>query len=378
MARKLYEVVIDPKGERSYFIPQGPATTYDRCCEHCRGAIEPTGKALEVKWNGGNEPGDFVCTIGGMCAKRHVAEELSHAFNELTLHEVTILNRLNPTDKKRRNYYVGEDIVEIRSPLRVELDAHRCTIEDNDRAFVPCPVCGRVVGNLEGIELLPTESYVRNVRPPNYKRRVPREHGKGVFLFMDELKGSDFFSLGGSFHMFCTEQARDFILDRGFSNVDFREVGLLLSRGEPVPINRKDLSHRDGVYAAEPLYKESFVPRTVLGQQNVTSEIEKLKRHSFKIPRLSPDTPDGCPASMSEICDYLDVEMASSSTYELDWCRTANVEGVCFWVWQVDDDGHAYVYVRQRERDRGFTIGMNPGSGLTLEQFLVYEYLRGS
>jgi len=94
----------------------------------------------------------------------------------------------------------------------------------------------------------------------------------------------------------------------------------------------------------------------------------------FDLPRLDPDTADHCPVPFIDVRAYVDVESASFDSSGLIWVRTADIDDVHYWVWQMDDDGDlAYVYVEEFDGCR--LTCMNSAVGLTIEQFLVREFL---
>src|SRR6478752_6919199 len=101
----LYEISTDPMAERGYFIPQEPASSYYRFCETCRSALDLTDRLARLKWNGGEDPGDFVSTTGaGTFVKRKIAEELCRSFAGLQINDATVVNRLEPRNTKRHQY----------------------------------------------------------------------------------------------------------------------------------------------------------------------------------------------------------------------------------------------------------------------------------
>ena len=56
-------------------------------------------------------------------------------------------------------------------------------------------------------------------------KHTPRELGKGIFIDKRELGDYDFFRIEKSTFLLCTENVKEYIEKRGFSNVVFLEVG---------------------------------------------------------------------------------------------------------------------------------------------------------
>ena len=56
-------------------------------------------------------------------------------------------------------------------------------------------------------------------------KHTPRELGKGIFIDKRELGDFDFFRIEKSTFLLCTENVKEYIEKRGFSNVVFLEVG---------------------------------------------------------------------------------------------------------------------------------------------------------
>jgi hypothetical protein len=59
-------------------------------------------------------------------------------------------------------------------------------------------------------------------------RRVARVPGRGVFVRGRDIEGLDIFKVQSWVWNFCTDRVRDFVLEAGFSNVDFHEVGEII------------------------------------------------------------------------------------------------------------------------------------------------------
>jgi hypothetical protein len=232
---KLFEISVGNDEGWSYFLPKGDVREYITICPHCYWAIEDTGAAKVLIWQGGSDPGDFADATLGTFAKKSVGVEVAKSYPELTVIDVSTESQPGRANSNNR-VYSDESIVELTTNLRIALPFDRCTLKPQKR-FTPCPLCQRVVGFLDGVELRPVYLAASSGnKPPNLFQRIPRQPGKGVFLYEDELAGQDFFYLGGFLHLHCTEKARDFVVGRGYSHVDLVEIGETIRRDEPIPL----------------------------------------------------------------------------------------------------------------------------------------------
>jgi hypothetical protein len=55
--------------------------------------------------------------------------------------------------------------------------------------------------------------------------KIPRKRGKGLFVEESQLDGCDFFRAKYTGLTLCTDKAKNFIVERGYGNVDFLEYG---------------------------------------------------------------------------------------------------------------------------------------------------------
>jgi hypothetical protein len=108
-----------------------------------------------------------------------------------------------------------------------------------------------------------------------------------------------------------------------------------------------------------------------------------LKRYSFDLPYLAPNDESGCPRSMAEIREYLDVEAPGGSQsgsddviqFDLQFVRTALVNSSKYWIWRFKADEELECYVAVQDRQNGESVlGFEETFGLTPEQWLVLDY----
>ena len=57
------------------------------------------------------------------------------------------------------------------------------------------------------------------------EKHILREKEKGIFIQQKEIKNFDFFRIEKSYPLLCTENVKEYIEKRGFSNVLFLEIG---------------------------------------------------------------------------------------------------------------------------------------------------------
>jgi hypothetical protein len=89
---------------------------------------------------------------------------------------------------------------------------------------VDCQTCGRVRFGFEGVETHTARFDPRRKEMvPVDRRRVP---GKGLYVRADDLGDADFFRVREARGWdFCTDRFKEFVEERGFSNVAFWEYG---------------------------------------------------------------------------------------------------------------------------------------------------------
>jgi len=101
--------------------------------------------------------------------------------------------------------------------------------------------------------------------------------------------------------------------------------------------------------------------------------VDELRSMVFDLPRLSPDSQAGCPYTLEEVQSYAGDELAEFDT-ELRWVRTADIDDVHYWLWEMDQGkSHSFVYVEQYEDS--VTLSSQLSNQLAPEAFLVREYL---
>ena len=146
-----------------------------------------------------------------------------------------LIKRFRGIDKRQINYYDHPGLyrpkrVTKRTRQRVWLPYDGPTLcEPVFSAVAPlhpsssveiarqCGVCGNTVyKNFQGIEV------------SDSRERKPRVPGKGLFFKNCDLNGSDFFRPKYMGFRLCTRPVKDYIEEKGYTNVQFLEVGDIL------------------------------------------------------------------------------------------------------------------------------------------------------
>ena len=156
---------------------------------------------------------------GLMLATEKVVSELISNFKGLEAREVIIAS----SGEYGAADYNGEPIRELWCRNKVSWNPGASSLLLRKR----CEVCGRAAYDVLGIEEPPHEEKIGD-RWQMVPRR-PREPGAGVILPSSVVRGDDFFDYGNNFHM-CVQRAKDFIEERGWTNISFLEYGEIVDR----------------------------------------------------------------------------------------------------------------------------------------------------
>lgn len=306
----------------------------------------------------GGPVGDFMTTGNFLVARREVAEELASNFTQIRLSPIVV------SESKPR--YKGPEMLELELPFVVPFNPNISTL----RMGSFCRHCGRVRYEVEGIELRAREVKIGErwemVDPE------PRKPGQGVIVFERDLDGRDFFTFGWDWFRLCTQRAKDHIEERGWTNVSFTEYGEVVPEDwvPPWPLIRTPTAVAAGREYAHSerfqlLFEAGSVPRT----------LNELRRCEVVLPKLEPDDSKGAPVSVKDIRTYVEAESASLTAEGLMFVRTADIEDVCYWLWEIGSEpDREYVFVEQYLDT--VLLSLEDADALTPEQFLVREYLR--
>jgi hypothetical protein len=193
-------------------------------CPVCERALDAkTPAQIEVEWDiGCDRVCDFVFTIGPIVLRAEIADELLKRFTgftkgEVRMHDHPALYRpkriTKRTPKRVWLPYEGPELCYMRISNEVELHPSS-TVEIESS----CDECGTVIyEEFEGIE------------EKNSAYHKARQPGMGFFFEKSALRGVDFFRPKHTGFTFCTDRAKNFMEKREYQNVEFMEVGDLIS-----------------------------------------------------------------------------------------------------------------------------------------------------
>lgn len=173
------------------------------------------GEYIKVTWNDylskGNLVPDFLYSSYIIC-KREIAKELKQKFESLEIGELE--SHKNPKE------IVAKDIRRLRWLPKEEVDLVHIYSKINIPILPQSTVIIEKKAN--GEEYI--DSYI-GVESIIGEKHILREKEKGIFIQQKEIKNFDFFRIEKSYPLLCTENVKEYIEKRGFSNVVFLEVG---------------------------------------------------------------------------------------------------------------------------------------------------------
>lgn len=105
------------------------------------------------------------------------------------------------------------------------------------------------------------------------------------------------------------------------------------------------------------------------------TSVEAIRKLRPEFPRLTPDSPKGCPVSMSEIRAYLRAE-CEAAVPDLFFGRTASIGGVRFWLWGFTDGRGLTMFVDVGARGAKSRLNVASAQDLSAEQYLALQYAR--
>jgi hypothetical protein len=180
---------------------------------------------LVIVWEPGPTlVGDFTWLgSGGYMVKRSVGEDLIAAgFKGFELGRVEMV--VNPYHKEKKQGivklpYEGPELADFYVTKSVPLDRERSTLrctkgEDGEPTF-----------ELEGIETVEHGDWHPDTGVLD-RFHIPRTPGMGLFVNAKDLGDCDVFKVDGlPAGIRCTDRMRDFIINNGYTNITFFEVG---------------------------------------------------------------------------------------------------------------------------------------------------------
>ena len=104
------------------------------------------------------------------------------------------------------------------------------------------------------------------------------------------------------------------------------------------------------------------------------NEWDDVLPYEFVIKESAGNDETTCPASLDEIYDYLKTEDGLTRKVKLTFVRTAEMNGVVYWLWKFRSGGDPFYLTVVREPDGQTVIGSDDAYNYTPEQYLVCDY----
>jgi hypothetical protein len=173
----------------------------------------------------GLEVCDFHMAGRMLIARRTVAEELSSRFSGIEVKEVEVYRGVSLWSNSTKRPlmakdYKGPEMAELWFPLDIAPDPGLSTLHERER----CDECGIVLYDVKGVERIskdePSEIYhqsLNHFRDPDMGLRVRKA----------DLHGAMAYRYGGG-RAQVLQPVKDFILERGWLNVEFVDYGLVV------------------------------------------------------------------------------------------------------------------------------------------------------
>jgi len=223
----LHKIVESPFAECLHGSPREVLT---KPCANCfEGATFKISYPIVIEWIPGSDIlGDFTWPGEGRAVvKFSVYNAVQSRFPMVRFDSVQMMQdpKLRIPKNKRRAKpriwlpYEGPELIELIPTYRAPV--HPSTTWEFSSL---CETCGKSSKMLAGAESkMQRWDQKRQVLVPNWKAREP---GKGLFISRSAIAGYPiFWAEEFSTPIFCTDEFKHFIEDRGFTNIDFLEWG---------------------------------------------------------------------------------------------------------------------------------------------------------
>jgi hypothetical protein len=198
-----------------------------RFCPACeRAIVEPQQPLILEWWPDSAIVGDFTWPGARVVVRADVMSELSRHFKgaesgPLEMWQNPRLKRPKRVTKRTTPRvwlpYEGPPLVELWVSAWVTIDETRSSL-----VGFKCSACGFIRGTIDGVEEKPGDVTGQGLAREHIRRR-PRA---GLLIPRAALQNCDIFRASQAERwVLCTEPVKRFIQERGYTNIDFWEVG---------------------------------------------------------------------------------------------------------------------------------------------------------
>ena len=104
------------------------------------------------------------------------------------------------------------------------------------------------------------------------------------------------------------------------------------------------------------------------------NEWDDVLPYEFVIKESAGNDETTCPASFDEIYDYLKTEDGLTRKVKLTFVRTAEMNGIVYWLWKFRSGGDPFYLTVVREPNGRTVLGSDDAYNYTPEQYLVCDY----
>jgi len=214
--RIVYRILPQPSGYRSFgiFMPKDQNSYSVRRCPVCH-FPSPSDRRFpaEVEFQGGREA-DFHSGGGVFMTSKGIANELSKAFSELEIHDINVHY---PTRKGRFSTH----LVEILPRKHVNDFRSDTLIQSVKR---DCGHCHSRFFEFRKVDQVVTMSDAQGELDYRIVRYRPPD--EGIVLRQSDVGEERIFQFGVGL-LFCTEEVKDYVESRGWTNILFLAVGVI-------------------------------------------------------------------------------------------------------------------------------------------------------
>lgn len=192
-------------------------------CSECNAYLDVERQPLLVEWDDGSDQvGDFVFAGGPIVIQDRVATEIRQIAGGFNTEPIEFFDHpnlrrpANVPDRKRPKRiwlpYDGPPLSQLVVTRKVPL-----TPESTVEIASKCGACGTI-----------RYKRILGVEKKNSAVHTPRVPGQGLFIERDAIGEDGLFAPIGTLLHLCTSSVKEFIEQRGYTNIEFLEYGELI------------------------------------------------------------------------------------------------------------------------------------------------------